>query len=248
MNPYDLAKLLTHQSNLEAALARFEVWLLVFGVLVVIGVGGESVFGIRTWWNNRKLQEVNRQLDQYRQEQVAEINRKAAEAEAKAEGFRSSIAEAQQKSAEAEERAAEANLELARLKTPRTLSPEQQKVIIDAVKDFPKTPFDFFVSSDDEAVRLTETLENCLMSAGWDRVDLDPSISVHMDRGGGKKAFALWVGTGVAVEFSQSRMDLAKAASALVEVLKKEGLGAEGFAAAKGVTPNAIHIKIGKKP
>jgi hypothetical protein len=80
MNPADLAKLLERRSQLEGILSRFEIWLLVFGALVVIGVAGESFFGIRTWWNNRKLQEVSGQIDQYRQSQIAEALKQAAEA------------------------------------------------------------------------------------------------------------------------------------------------------------------------
>ena len=77
MDPSNLAKLLERKAELDAILVKFEIWLLLFGVLVVIGVGGESFFGIRTWWNNRKLQEVNRQLDQYRETELAEIKPKS---------------------------------------------------------------------------------------------------------------------------------------------------------------------------
>lgn len=211
---------------------------IAFVVLAFVAAGGLAVTSI-------VLKGKNDALDSAR-EQLSSLNEKQYEADSKAKDVE--ISATQQKAAEAEARAAEAKLELARLKTPRTLSPEQQRVIIDAVKGFPGTPFDFFVNSDEESVNLTDTLENCLISAGWKRADLDPSVTVRMDRGGDKKPFALWVGTGVAVEISQSRVDLLKATDALVGVLKKEGLGAKGFAAASGVTPNAIHIKIGKKP
>jgi hypothetical protein len=46
------------KTELEALLARIDIWLLVFGIVVVVGVAGESFFGIRHWWNSRKLQAV----------------------------------------------------------------------------------------------------------------------------------------------------------------------------------------------
>src|SRR5437879_6116159 len=102
MDPSELTKWVTRKNELEAVLGRFEIWLLVFGALVVIGVAGETIFGIRSWWNNRKLQEVNREIDQYRQSETAQLNERAAEAFERA-------ATANERAAKAEQAAAEAN-------------------------------------------------------------------------------------------------------------------------------------------
>jgi hypothetical protein len=44
------------KSSLESLIRWLEVWSAVFGVIVVVGVAGESFFGIRLLWNNWKLQ------------------------------------------------------------------------------------------------------------------------------------------------------------------------------------------------
>lgn len=109
MSPSDLAKLIERKDELETLLGRFEVWLLVFGILVVVGVAGESLFGIRTWWNNRKLQEVNRQIDQYRQAETAQVTQRAGEALERAAKAEQNLAGANERAALAEQHAAEAN-------------------------------------------------------------------------------------------------------------------------------------------
>lgn len=168
MDSSNLAKLLERKAELDAVLTRFEIWLLFFGVLVVIGVGGESFFGIRTWWNNRKLQEINRQLDQYRQAEVAEINRKTAEAEARAEGFQSSIAEANKQAEQAKEGAAQANLELAKLKSPRSLIHVPE--LIAALQTFNGTEYTFSsVFQNPESINFLKLLDSVLQQAGWKR-------------------------------------------------------------------------------
>jgi hypothetical protein len=51
------------KAQLDTLLGRIDVWLLIFGVVVVVGVAGESFFGIRHWWNSRKLQAIQRAED-----------------------------------------------------------------------------------------------------------------------------------------------------------------------------------------
>jgi hypothetical protein len=64
MDPSELVKLIERKQALDTVLDGFEKWLIFFGLLVVIGVGGESLYGFRTFWNNRKLHEVQRSIDQ----------------------------------------------------------------------------------------------------------------------------------------------------------------------------------------
>lgn len=46
------------KSSLESLIKWLEIWSAVFGVIVVIGVAGESFFGIRLLWNNWILQGI----------------------------------------------------------------------------------------------------------------------------------------------------------------------------------------------
>ena len=66
------------KTQLQDLLGRIDIWLLVFGIIVVIGVGGESFFGIRHWWNSRKLQAIQESEEQERTEIIARLNREAA--------------------------------------------------------------------------------------------------------------------------------------------------------------------------
>lgn len=92
------------KSELEVFLARIDVWLLIFGVIVVLGVAGESVFGIIHWWNSRKLQEVQRAESLHQEERIALLTKEAADANRRA-------------------------LELQALVQPRDLTTEQQEAI-----------------------------------------------------------------------------------------------------------------------
>lgn len=67
------------KAQIQATLENIDVWLLVFGVIVVIGVGGESIFGIRHWWNSRKLQMIQETEDKVREQTIAELNHQAAQ-------------------------------------------------------------------------------------------------------------------------------------------------------------------------
>jgi hypothetical protein len=70
----------TTKEGLEALIARQEVWALIFGALVAIGVAGESVFGVRIWYNSRKLHKIERDENIALQLQVAEAKNRIAEA------------------------------------------------------------------------------------------------------------------------------------------------------------------------
>jgi len=76
------------KAELETLLARIDVWLLIFGAIVVIGVAGESVFGIRHWWNSRKLQAIQNSENLALQAEIARLNKEAADAKLKLEEVR----------------------------------------------------------------------------------------------------------------------------------------------------------------
>jgi len=59
---------------LLALIAKLEARALFFGILVAIGVAGESVYGIRLYWNNRKLQRMEVRDSQAQQAEIARLN------------------------------------------------------------------------------------------------------------------------------------------------------------------------------
>lgn len=109
MNNPILDDLLAKKGILEGSLSSIEMWALVFGIVVVVGVAGESVFGVRAWWNNRKLQTVLESIDRERQSEIAAATQKAEEASERAANAEGNLANARERAALAEQHAAEAN-------------------------------------------------------------------------------------------------------------------------------------------
>lgn len=100
----------------EANLDSIERWVIFFGLLVVIGVGGETIYGIRAWWNNRKLHAAEQSIDQLRQSEIAALMKSEAifkldmrNADARIAEAQRGAAEAQRSLAIAEQHSAEAN-------------------------------------------------------------------------------------------------------------------------------------------
>ena len=128
----------------------------------------------------------DRELEKYRTESTIKIT--AAQAEAAkamkiAESERLVRAELESQVAATEARAAEANavasqaqLELAKLKEPRTIAPEAQEKIIAALKEFAGQNFGFSVFPDPESLALLRTLDAVLKSARWLRVPLRANV------------------------------------------------------------------------
>ena len=101
-------------------LERIDIWLLIFGFIVVVGVGGESFFGIRHWWNSRKLQRIEESEEKEREARIAALNQDAA---------------ALRKEAEAEKLA---RVKLEKEIAPRTLDDPTRKKIGDELSKFAK--------------------------------------------------------------------------------------------------------------
>ena len=114
-------------------------------LLTGVVIGGIATFAIYHL-SVRVTAAKDRELEQYRAESTVKITAaqaEAAEAMKIAESERLARAELESQVAGAEARAAEANavasqaqLELARIKQPRTISPEDQRKIITALKGF----------------------------------------------------------------------------------------------------------------
>jgi hypothetical protein len=173
---------------------------------------------------------------------------KIAEAErlARAE-LESRVADANARAAEANAAAAQARLELAKLKEPRTLSPEHQEKIIAALKKFAGQNFGFSVFQDPEALALLRTLDAVLKSAGWNRV---PSqIGAIVVEAGGAT-----VGTsnnsGVAAFVGPDNAEAEPALLALSAGLTAAGIPCQSNRTEqlRGKEAKAIVINVGKKP
>lgn len=89
------------KAALESSLNQLDIWLIVFGIFVAVGVVGESVVGYMHWRRGNQLQAVQT----------------------------SEILGLQKATADANARALEARLALEEFKAPRELSDEQQERI-----------------------------------------------------------------------------------------------------------------------
>ncbi len=106
---------------------------------------------------------------------LANAQKSAADANAKAEGFRLSIAKANESAAQAQAQvanataeAAKANLELTKLKTPRSLTRVSE--LISALEPFKGMEYVFVsVFQDEESMNLLKAIHEALQKAGWKR-------------------------------------------------------------------------------
>ncbi len=93
----------------------------------------------------------------------------AETARKEAEGFQLRIAEANERAASAEKNAAEAQLELGRLKSPRSLTHVPEMVL--SLKQFEGTEYTFsFVFQDEDSIKLLRAIDDLLHQAGWKRL------------------------------------------------------------------------------
>jgi hypothetical protein len=118
------------------------------GLIIGLGVGIVATVLV-VWMGGVK--------ERYLQQHLADTNERAAQANERA--------------SKADERAAQANLELAKLKTPRSLTAEQQARISEALKPFGKKQFDVAISVMDEPKTLLPMIESALRHAGWQEID-----------------------------------------------------------------------------
>jgi hypothetical protein len=150
--------------------------------------------------------------------------------------------------AEARERANDAELELARLKTPRTLAPDAQRRLAAQLRQFAGQEFAGQVApGSDDARGLWETLDPALAAAEWVRV-----APYGFAIGNPPAGVPLAPNSGVTVFVAASRANaLAPIAHALAGALTAEGIIA-GVSASAGPQmegrPNVIVIEIGRKP
>jgi len=146
--------------------------------------------------------------------------------------------------------AAKANLELAKLKTPRSLSVEQQERIISKIKSFAGTPFDLWISTDPDSAVLMELIDTVLRSAGWKFSQPYSEGIMFASKAG------LFTGSGVEIRVPIEHKDEWIPAG----IALADALSAEGITTAAGADPrltwehrnnirrDRIHVSVGTKP
>jgi hypothetical protein len=191
---------------------------------------------------------------------IALAGQHAAEANAKAEGFRLDIAKANESAAQAQAQvagataeAAKANLELAKLRTPRTLDVEQQAAIAATVRSFSGTHFDMALSMGFESQSLLPQIEDSLKSAGWVQVawnDTTTHAAIAFTRTDRPTAGIVQI-PGVLIQVRTEEVsELWAGAVTLANALNAQGIETQvqpGLGSPTS-TLHTVHVMIGEKP
>jgi len=168
--------MLSTKEELEALLRTLDVWVIVFGVFVAIGVAGESLVGFIHF---RKSSQLHRLQTAENLAQQAEIER-----------LRSDTAMSMERAAHAEQQAAESNkiaegeqlarVQLQRLVTWRTLTPAQQTEIGAQLRKYAGIRFAVTVNAGDpEGFSFASQIATALRNgAKWDLVAFAPVMNL----------------------------------------------------------------------
>jgi hypothetical protein len=162
------------------------------------------------------------------------------EARQEADSFETDIASAKKQ-------AAEAVLELARLKAPRSIKPEDQQATCRALTAFAGSTFDMYVAMDQEAIDLAGTIKSMLVCAKWVQIPTNEIIGLS----GSNPRIGLTTTSGVILEIDETRTKEWKVIlEAATLIFRSTGLDAKANVASTstGAGPLAIHIFVGRKP
>ncbi len=157
------------------------------------------------------------------------------------------VAEANARAAEANARAQEATLELARLRTPRVLSPDQLSQLIDAAKPFAVVPFDVFIQPEKEPLDLANHIAEALRTAGWNWLAVPSPIALNRPN---KPSIGMTTFVGLAVQVHHSRIDeWREPALAIGNALHAAGIETlVQEITDDSVSVSPVHIRVGAKP
>lgn len=152
------------------------------------------------------------------------------------------MGELQKEIADANARAAEANLALAKIRTPRTLTPEQRERIVRAMSAYSGQGFAIGAAPDPEARELASAIGMALISAKWQAGSPTSAIQAGL--------IGLATGRGVEIEWhSSSSQRTRDVGAALAKVLEEQGLVTTSRANPKSrLFLEAIGITVGTKP
>jgi hypothetical protein len=213
----------------EQTKSRWKKWVRTFEVLVVLGVAGELIADGAVFVFSRHLQAISDAEVVSAETRLGTDEKIAATLQQDNLKLKGSLAVEERATSEARKEAAKAELELAKLKAPRSLSEAQQRRLVSELKPFAGTPaLITFEYLDPEPRNLAMQLYTVLAKAKW-KVDLDPfgaggypsnpskvttipGITISRFRG-------LKLGSGAIVQWN-----FAKAAQALSDGLRELGL------------------------
>jgi hypothetical protein len=127
------------------------------------------------------------------------------------------------------------------------LDEKAQQLIIAKLQKFPGTPFNLYVDSDPKAVDFLETIDSVLLSSGWKYVPPTAFLPTLIMTASGDRAVIVSL-SGILIHVPPSReSDFTGAARALASALLTEGIESMKEPDPQA-SPDAIHIKIGKRP
>jgi hypothetical protein len=214
------------RTELERSLSTLDIWLIIFGVFVAIGVVGESIAGFLHWRRSGQLQMLQTTENLALQKAVAEANTRALDAQ----------------------------LALEKFKAPRTLRPDQQQEIGRRLKSFSGTEFDGAVGpkGDPEPIYLMHFISEALALADWKFVPwTGPGETLIEPPGsaiGPMAAIGSTAVTNVIIDVGSTHWQkYGTAATALAAALTDEGIAAIADSKPSSIDTDVIHIRIGRK-
>ncbi len=219
--------------------------------LIVAFLVAASIFGVlaaaATYiaFQLQKQEAVNAANTLAQYQVVASV--KIADAHAAGEAAKADEARAHEAAAKANERAAEAELALAKIKTPRTISPHHAATMIAKLKQFSGTPYALYLFDDPEAASLLNQIERILEAAGWNgRSGIGDMVKSRPN----KPDIAMTRMNGLFVQIDSDHQSiLLPAGSALAGTLRNAGLIArlEAGNFPAPIDKTAIRIVVGQK-
>jgi hypothetical protein len=138
---------------------------------------------------------------------------------------------------------AEANLQLERLKTPRSLSPEQQQRMVMKLKPLRGQKFSLAYSGEPEQFDLLASIKSVLLASNW--VEMPPRFSAITLGPDASMAF----GIGVIVQIAPTADPVVRnTADKLATALNDEGIASKAEEDSRVGDPASLNVLVGSKP
>ncbi len=220
---------------------------LIVAFLVAAGIFGVLATGATYIAFQLQKQEAANAANALAQYQVVASVR-IADAHAAGEAAKADAARANEMAATANQRVADAELALAKIETPRTISPHYAGTMIAKLKQFAGTPYALYQFGDLEAASLLFQIERALEAASWNGRSATGGIAKSRPN---KPDIAMTKMTGLFVQIDTDHQAiLMPAASALARALRNAGLivRLEVGHFPPPIDKTAIRIVVGQKP
>lgn len=235
---------------------RALIWSLIAAAIAAVFVGLTTAGSIIT--HKREAEAAEASLERYKETVAGKV------AEAKSEGIRAGetagnalerAGRLEKEAADARERAADFELQLAKIKAPRSLDDAQVVAIKAACAQFPGTKFDMAITSGDpEAEQFELVIENTLKAAGWQHMPWT-GYGMNRSRPGGEQ-FGEYTASNILLFVHVDMVEqLGGPATALVRTLEAAGIavaaGSDNWASegehSNPLNKENIHIVVGRK-